>query len=38
MTNTNNEFIERINLYWDEITNYMEENVREWTHYHYCCE
>ena len=38
MTNTNNEVIERINLYWDEITNYMEENVREWTHYHYCCE
>ena len=38
MTNTNNEVIERINLYWDEITNYMEENIREWTYYHYCCE
>ena len=38
MTNTNKEVIERINLYWDEITNYMEENIREWTYYHYYCE
>lgn len=38
MTNINNEVIERINLHWNDITNYMEENVREWTYYHYFCE
>lgn len=38
MTNTNNEVIERINLYWDEITGYMADDVREWTHSRYCCE
>ena len=34
--NISKEVIERINLNWDEITNYMEENVREWTHIRYC--
>lgn len=38
MMNVSKEVIERINLYWEEITNYMEENIREWTYYHYCCE
>lgn len=35
MTNINNEVIERINLHWNDITNYMEENVREWTNFYY---
>ena len=36
MMNISKEVMERINLYWNEITGYMADDVREWTHSRYC--
>lgn len=36
MMNISKEVMERINLYWNEITGYMADDIREWTHSRYC--